>query len=122
MIVLLGVLLALLTAAVVGSSVLISSTMNRHLDRSEREKAAMFRVLTARLVTDELGPGAELRALRLLSRDARAAAPPVARTNGHAPDDLDEEIDEGRRRRQLRDLEEGIRDDSGRIITPTGFE
>lgn len=114
-------LIAFLASALVAVSAGGFIAQGKHLDRSEREKAAMFRVLTARLVTDELGPGAELRALRLLDRDARAAAPPVARTNGHAPDDLDEEIDT-RRRRQLRDLEEGIRDDSGRIITPTGFE
>lgn len=85
--------------------------------RDERWKREMFRVLTARLVTDELGPGAELRALRMLGRDA-VRADTVA-SNGDEPS-VDEMVEQ-RRRSHARAVADGEVDDRGTPILPSGF-
>lgn len=85
-------------------------------DRRERRERAMFQVVTARLVTDELGPGMELRALLKL-RETDAADPLIGRETA------DDEMIERRSRRQSRDVNDGLIDPgTGQPIQPTGSQ
>lgn len=90
-------------------------------DRLAEREARSFRLVTARLVTDELGPGAELRALRAMARDdavnSQLAAEPLV---GRLAED--DEMVERRSRRVARDTNEGLIDDRGDAIQPTGSQ
>lgn len=116
---LLGGLVAFLVVTVVAICALALVAAGKDRDRLYERDRAQFRVLTARLVTDELGPGAELRALLKLQRDD-AAALPVAADPFVDRETVDDEMIERRSRRTNRDISDGLIDQTGNPIQPTG--
>lgn len=119
MIWLIGALAVFFASALVATCTGTIIAAGKHLDRSDREKREMFRVLTARLVTDELGPGAEYRALRGLQDAARISDTAALAADVDPLEALDRQI-EGRRRTRAHDVAEGLTDENGRPVIPTG--
>lgn len=115
------ILVGFMALALVACCALALVAAGKDRDRLYDRDRAQMRLITARLVTDELGPGAELRALIKLQREdvdaATLAADPLI--GRHAETD---EMVERRSRRQNRDINDGLIDDRGEPIHPTGSQ
>lgn len=112
------ILAGFLALCLVGTCALALVAAGKDRDRLYDRDRAQMRLITARLVTDELGPGAELRALVKLQReDADAVSPLIGRETA------DDEMIERRSRRQSRDVNDGLIDPgTGQPIQPTGSQ
>lgn len=113
------VLVAFLAVALVAVITGEHLAMRHDLARRDKRETNLIRLITARLTTEDLAPGSELRAIRALTRDA-VAAEAIAR-NGTDPDDLDELV-EARRRATRRAVNEGYETPEGQPIVPSGSD
>lgn len=115
------ILIGFLVVSIVAICALALVAGGKERDRLYDRDRAQMRLITARLVTDELGPGAELRALIKLQREDVDAATMVAEplVGRHAESD---EMVERRSRRESRDFNDGLVDERGEPIHPTGSQ
>lgn len=119
MLVALTITTCFLAVALVAVVAIVLAAANRDSARRVEQQATMLRAIIARSSTDELGPGAELRAYRALERDAQRHAR-MGPLVGSEVDSMDE-MEKARDLRTSRAVADGLIDERGAHITPTGF-
>lgn len=117
MIVALTIITGLLAAALVLVVVVVLAAASRQEKLRVEERAMLLRAVIARGATEVLPPGSELRALRELEKAAARAPGPLV---GAGTAEMDE-MEEARKIRHGRAFADGLIDEHGADIMPTGF-
>lgn len=113
LLVMLGFAVSALVAVAVGTVI----HAGHEAARRDRHEAMLLRLVTARVATEGLSPGSELKAARLLERDARASA---THTDFDPDAELAVELDRDRHR-AARLVAQSTDPGTGEPMTPTGM-